>query len=1155
MNFEDEETGWGSGEGSDSELLGQSEHDWDESLQREVVSLDELERDWAEQLRDAALVVQVDYRDSDAVSALKRLGYFFQTKQTERVTRNYPAAFLVGLNLIASSKMEKGTLWPFIFEGLNNLKQSQPLQETISRLHRMSLNKFQLQRFEHPLGRIGEILLHAGIPISSQEKFIRRLIKEFKAKADFDSASFNASIREISGDRVQASAIDKQIWHFINQAGAVADDFVAKCIEILDEPDSPVSGAGLPARVITEVQRLVVELGKSNLKRAGNLGQRIKPPRIVWSTSGENELKVMFPSLPESKLSAVRWSVELSDETTTIDVAQELAGISVQERSFEVRKPVAQVNVRSESLGVSDALQTRSWTLTLFPEDNPVMFFDSDGELESGKGPLDPSVVRVLLPSKTVLGHGTPVVSVDGNHSLRAIDAPLGWGVADAESVWFAQEIDLTVAEAIELSFGANGKSFRRAVSAFKRPKPSLNGLVQGVFDQEGLPVFSEFPEVEVGSLSTAEDQWTYEIRNDDRVLVWQVKASPKDGRVSISSPPGLRGRFHFQISRGFGQSVSLIRTVLPGLQSNYEGDERAMRVEGLGLDPFDISLSSSEAGEIGISLNSRERSKVIHETKISSEPLIIRPDYEFLELFNTRSRKHTQWIEPTRSNVENLTELELFFSSQKAKTVALVARWPSGETQVLQSRVSAPWFKFNLGELSDAAASRGAFDLELRDQTGRDLKAGKCYPRKLFRDFVVSPSFDTLELTFQGGVPPIGLQLAFFTPKAPWRRPVVVDLDSTHLEIPEAIRNFGLIAVTVAVSSPWAPHDFGTSPEFDSDNTFQFEVFSPDKNLDPEQALTHWLITGEESDLLRKMDVALAWTCFTRAAEMPRRQGLDPSALKELAATIIRSDPHSLAAYEAASRNRIDSTLDLIDSGLVAQLPASTQLEAAQNLSRPVLACLGIAQNDLEATQKLLDLASGAWGASLPSEDEDDAVVPLRMHSMKLGLLDYKSQSIKTLIRFDEALFSEFASSYLPGRLLDGGNIFLNVFSPLGFDVERLIVGLGTDWTMEVCDSVTKLDDVLPKQISELLKVRPVLKSEELKQIPGLPSRTANWPAISIRMAFAARLAARGYNDAKEIWESNKGFYLKMAKALPALAEIDLTLAELALRESESEQ
>jgi len=122
MNFDDEEEAWENGLQEGPENLNQSEQDLEEGLQREVVSLDHLERDWAEQLQSSSLVVQVQYRDHDAVSALKRLGYFFATKKTERILRDYPASFLVGLNYVASAQMEKGTLWPFIFSGLNNLE-------------------------------------------------------------------------------------------------------------------------------------------------------------------------------------------------------------------------------------------------------------------------------------------------------------------------------------------------------------------------------------------------------------------------------------------------------------------------------------------------------------------------------------------------------------------------------------------------------------------------------------------------------------------------------------------------------------------------------------------------------------------------------------------------------------------------------------------------------------------------------------------------------------------------------------------------------------------------------------------------------------------------------------------------------------------------
>jgi hypothetical protein len=86
------------------------------------------------------------------------------------------------------------------------------------------------------------------------------------------------------------------------------------------------------------------------------------------------------------------------------------------------------------------------------------------------------------------------------------------------------------------------------------------------------------------------------------------------------------------------------------------------------------------------------------------------------------------------------------------------------------------------------------------------------------------------------------------------------------------------------------------------------------------------------------------------------------------------------------------------------------------------------------------------------------------------------------------------------------------------------------------------------------ILKSRPILDKNAQREIKGMPSRVANWPAISIRMALAARTASRGSLPSLTLWEANKSYYLKMAKALPSLVEIDLTIAELALRQIESE-
>jgi len=1156
MNFDDEEEAWEIELEEGLESLKQGDQDWEEELQRDIASLDDLERDWEEQLWSASLVVQVQYRDQDAVAALKRLGYFFATGKTERILREYPASFLIGLNFIASAQMEKGTLWPFIFAGLNNLESSQPRQEAIARIHRMALNKFQLERFEHPLGRIGEIILHAGIPVSSQGKFVKRLINDYKTLDDFDSKIFNEGIRGIPQDRVQASSIDKPIWHFINQAGAVADDFVSKCIEILDDSKESQAGSGLPLRVVAEIQRLVLELGKASLLRSNRKGERVKPPRLTWPNTSENELQVVLPRIPESKHSAVRWTVECGESVTRIDVMQEIPGIGVEPTIFEVREPVAQINLRSESLGATDELQTRSWSLNLYSEENPVMFFDADGVLDPGKGPLDPGPVKILYPSRTSSSPTGPSLDIDGDAESLSIDSPLGWAPDTGDTPWLAVLADLSKAEAVEIRFNptAGYRPYRRAVSAFKKPRPALNGLIIGLYDNQGSSIFSEFPELEVGSLSTSNDEWSYQVRDLDRSLVWEEKIFPKEGKVSIENPLGLSGRFDFKISRGLGQTTTFTRTVIPGLSASYLGEERKLLEDGTGLEELTVIVRSVQAQDVSVFLSRRIRSSTINDDRISKEPIIIRPNYEFLELFNTRSGRKSEWIEPTKSNIENLTELQIFFASTHAKTAALIGKWGNSDTQVLEARATTPRFKFHLGELSDAANDRGTFDLEIQDQTGRRLKAGKCYPKNLFIDFEVDEDCHFVKFDFAGGIAPTGIQVGFYPTLAPWRAPVIVELESDSVAIPEDIKNFGVLAFSMAVSSPWAPHDFGTTPLFDDANSGFFDSLPPDMHKNSEQALTHWILTGEKSFKVDEMDPELAWICFIKSESMARNAGLDPAALKRLATSVLQQNPNSLRAYPVTTRTRHESLSDLIDSGMAAQMPLSTQVMVGQQLSRPVLASIGIASSDLDETQSLLDSAAEAWGSALPTSKEDVANDLLAVHTYKLELLNFTSRAVKFLVDLDESAFTEFSNNYLPGKLMEGGTMFVEILSKFKFNAKELTVGLGPDWTKEVSNSLKNLDVFFPAIRDQVLISRPILTIEQLRQIGGLTAWVANWPAISIRMALAARLAARGHSAAKIAWDSNQSFYLKMARALPSLVEIDLTIAELALRQIESE-
>jgi hypothetical protein len=58
--------------------------------------------------------------------------------------------------------------------------------------------------------------------------------------------------------------------------------------------------------------------------------------------------------------------------------------------------------------------------------------------------------------------------------------------------------------------------------------------------------------------------------------------------------------------------------------------------------------------------------------------------------------------------------------------------------------------------------------------------------------------------------------------------------------------------------------------------------------------------------------------------------------------------------------------------------------------------------------------------------------------------------------------------------------------------------------------------------------------------------------PSLSLRFALLLCNARRGSVEAIKLWNLHKDFYLRMAKALPSMVEMDVVLAEITTREME---
>ena len=1115
----------------------------------------ECERNWAEQLKTKSLVVQIEYEDSDAISVMKRLGYLLQQGHTNEIYRSYPAAFLVGLNYVASADTDGSSLWPEIFKRLNDMDSGQSNQSRVAKLHRSVLEKFGLARFEHPLGRIGEIQLHAGIPVHSQDKFIRYVIRKFKETPGLTGHELNQMVRSIPRDRVAASSLDAKIWHFINQAGSVADDFVDLCIEILDVMQfgahDDTSGKGLPPRVIDEIIKIVTELGSSRLSRGGVVERRVGQPKLTWPSSSENQLEIILPSVPESWNAAVRWDLDFGDRAVNFNSAQSIAGLSEDLDSYPASTPTSLVSISSTGVGEHGSSVSRSWSLGIYSEDLPFIIFDAEGNADFGKGPLEPNLIKILYPSQ--VNGEQPVVSVEGRHASRTTNAPLGWDSEQLAVPWVTQEIDLSEAASIEIRLG-KAPPFKRAVAARRKPIALDNGLVVGAFDQEGNQIFSAFPEIEVFVQEGDASPWSYEVRDEDRSLLFSALVSPLGSKIAAPSGFQDSGTYKFKVTRGLGQTITFSRTIIFGLSTDAPTSVRNLRPDGQGLAPLTLTASRAGFPSTQIVLGSTERSCALKNSELGPVPIIIRPAYEFLELFNTLSKRKSEWIVPTKSNIEHLETLQLFLYSPESKHAELFARWADGTIHTVRSRTAAPRFRFNLGELRDMALERGAFELEILTDGDRRIRAGTCYPKNLFVSFEASGDGKSVNLEFPGNTVPAGLEICFFAPNAPWTKPVRMALDEPEVKLPEEISHFGGLDFSVAISSPWAPHDFGRSVNLEDQNTGHVSTASPNPSRSDQEALAAWISSGGVPPVIDSLSGSIAWSCFLNADALDTTSGIRAYQLKSFARSQLEKAKDAVTAYSALGRSRSESVQELLDSGIFSGPYDHVPVSAYDSSGKPLLAAMGSLGDSPEPGHDLLDVAADAWGFRLPSLEGDDFTPPpLEIAKRKIKLLHLGEPSYKFILNSGEDATQSLESGWIPGKFLDGGTI-AQIFVRLATRTEEITKGMGVDWVNEVTQDLAKCESAISKNYQEIASMRPVLSPDEAKEIRGIRTRIVNWPAISLRLALLLCNARRGHATAIEVWDEHKDFYIKMSRALPSMVEMDLVLAEITTRELEKE-
>lgn len=1112
----------------------------------------EAERVWAEALHSQSLVVQLEYDDELARKALQRIGYLIQRGDHYVVETGHPASLLVGLNLVASAELEQGALWSKIMSAMNNMDNNQGHQTRITKLHRAALNRFGLQRFEHPLGRIGEIILHAGITVHSQRTFIQKLIREYRSVPDFDAAYFCAEVRSIPRERIQSKGLDAPTWHFINQAGDVAEDFVAKCIEVLDDlQDDGIlnngGGQGLPQRVIAEIERVVADLG--SLKRLKG-SRRIPSPQVRWA---QTELIAFLPVLPEHYISQSIWQMDTHLHQSEITVSRTMPGLAPARAQLEIREVTPTLTFTASTLSSPNGNAiTRHWNTKLFEEAAPVLIFRPDGTTDNLRGPIEPTVHRILV-REHYLGVETRV-EIDGVSQDRRVDAPLGWASGDSKSNWVAFEIDLDKAELLEIFIGKNSKAaVKRPVSAFKKPQIFETQEVSGLFDLLGNQILSALPSVSVPVSETGEDIWSYRLTNLEDGSVSELSIKPERGIVRPAFDGALDAHFEVSVSKGFGTGLKFNANVVTDLR-NSNPALRLLADDGRGLEPFSTTIERGQH-RVEVTLDSRKIDFQLLSSPLSTQSLTVKPQSESLELLNTSSLRNSTWFTPVKAHIEDLPDLQLYASIGEMSGTRLIGVSADKTIVEVRAKETAQRLRFNLAELTETANQKGALALHLVTSTGRRISAGQVYPRKMFESSAFNVETAELELRFRAGAAPEGLEICFYSLRAPWLKPIVKSIESESTAVPKEILGFGEAYFTVAIANPWVESAFPEIPDRTSSNTGKFDAGEVFPEISADHALAYWLNTSIQTPKLFSISIERAWQCML-LGNMQSGAVVNRVAMREFASGILAQNPEgALRSYPSQVRNDEHYLKHLFTTGLISVRAIDSDTGVTNFANKPVLACLLTDSRNVVQVEALLSLATDFWGLKNRIDDEI---------AVRDGVLAETMISKSSLFAPVPQLFSHYNddeietwfADYAPGSLFEGGTMAriardLAIQSEAAHDVvDRQALGVAVD-------NLDAAFEERAEAIRRLAGTRPFANAslrDTVRRTRGPRIVTMDLPAVSLRLSLLVRLAARGDLKALNTWTKHMYLHKQISTVSPALAELDLTIAELFLKLEEME-
>lgn len=1104
--------------------------------------------DFKDQLFAASIVGQLEFDYQEAIHELRLVGETLKRAGAVTTAMTLGDRLLLGITGIAVLEYRDGALWDSVFQSMPALADTQANRQKIADAFRESLDRFELERFVHPWGNLGEMLMQSAIPHSSIPGFVSILGSYYESSDSPAGLDFCDWIRSWPLEIVNAKGLSKPVWRFIQQAGEIADDLVEKCIEIFadlqDGEYDENGGEGLPAALI---EAIVQEIKSKSIRRKAS-GTRIPQPKLFWETDESSAIQLELPSVEIQTNSAVMWKLEVGDKELDQQVLPPPPGLSPVRSYIEIKSPVKSLNPSVNYLEAEE-LVTRAWSIQIAQDEFPILFFDANGYFVPGRGPISPGLYRCVYPA--ALKEGSLVLSTESDFQFERLPAPLGWSDSKDSGTWNAIKVDLRKTKKIE--FLAGFKKIQRTVSNLKKPYADLEGKLQpGLRTRMNSKVISGLPRFEIigNESSSVEESWRYQVFSQSGVVLLDSQL-PQTG--NFVNPPvtseDISGEVRVRLSGGFGKTAEVQVGLFPGLQSEEVAGARRLRAQG-GLEEFEMSISIAGAVQ-KLRFGPYETSKIL---EVQKNELIASPEHESLTLLNTSSRNSSEWIEPAKFHIEDIDNLQLRINLSTDTNGRLIAIWPKKDPVLVNPLSESKQEIYNLSQLGYDAQVGGSFQLFWLLQDNTRKLVGNGYPKQLVESVEFNEESKTITQTFRGNSEPEGLLAAFFSDYAPWLGPVVTNLMGEPLNVPDEILEFGDFSIEFALSNPWSPHKFDQFPDRKSLNFHPVEVCIPDPNASPEHAFAYFIQSGIETELASLVDSKILWIAvaenYVRSSSPSSRD-----QIRLFAERMLRErGSESLAFFEGTSKEEKHYMKFMFATeALIKESIEVTEGRLLSNVGRPFLATL-LSKNHEQLTN---EMALGSWGLqeSRPQTSEDSTEEEIDTKSLESWVSEALIRRVKVFGKLETVFLAKWEPEeweahrekleLFPGPLLSTSRLFDSAEKIFAADLEERQF-LMPDELQSAVNELQKHDSEFPSPLSDL---RGPLSEDHLGDLQGFNRFLVHTPWISMKLAELARLAARDNQEALEAWRAFEKIHKKLSTFVPDLVEGDLVLAELNMR------